>query len=78
MKYFCVGIKGSGMSTLANILSDLGIRFNSPFVNLWVKPKDFIKILSDFDKYMSAELVEIKEESINYPIGKLLDVTIYF
>ena len=24
MKYFCVGIKGSGMSTLAQILSDLG------------------------------------------------------
>ncbi len=24
MKYFCVGIKGSGMSTLASILSDLG------------------------------------------------------
>ena len=26
MKYFCVGIKGSGMSTLAQILSDLGNR----------------------------------------------------
>ena len=24
MKYFCVGIKGSGMSTLAQILKDLG------------------------------------------------------
>ena len=24
MKYYCIGIKGSGMSTLANILSDLG------------------------------------------------------
>ena len=24
MKYYCIGIKGSGMSTLANILYDLG------------------------------------------------------
>ena len=24
MKYYCIGIKGAGMSTLANILSDLG------------------------------------------------------
>ena len=24
MKYYCIGIKGSGMSTLAQILSDLG------------------------------------------------------
>ena len=24
MKYYCIGIKGSGMSTLANILHDLG------------------------------------------------------
>ena len=24
MKYYCIGIKGAGMSTLANILYDLG------------------------------------------------------
>ena len=24
MKYYCLGIKGAGMSTLANILHDLG------------------------------------------------------
>ena len=24
MKYYCIGIKGSGMSSLANILSDMG------------------------------------------------------
>ena len=24
MKYYCVGIKGAGMGTLANILKDLG------------------------------------------------------
>lgn len=25
------------------ILHDLGLRFNSPFINLWLKPGDFIK-----------------------------------
>ena len=62
----------------ALILHDLGVRFNSPFVNLWIKPRDFITLLKDFDRYMSMDLVEAKEDGITYPIGKLDDVTIYF
>ena len=62
----------------AFILHDLGVRFNSPFVNLWIKPKDYIKLLKHFDKYMTAELSETYEAGISYPIGKLDDVSIYF
>ena len=29
------------------LLHDLGMKFNSPFVNLWMKPDDFIKFLKD-------------------------------
>ena len=62
----------------ALILHDLGVRFNSPFVNLWIKPKDYIKLLKDFDRYMAADLSEVFEDGISYPIGKLDDATIYF
>lgn len=62
----------------ALILHDLNLRFNSPFVNLWIKPKDFIKLLKDFDTYMEANLEEVTEEGINYPIGRLIDISIYF
>ncbi len=60
------------------ILHDLGMRFNSPFVNLWMKPKDYLKMLSEFKHYMSEELVFVKEEGIDYPVGLLKDVRIYF
>ena len=60
------------------ILHDLDLRFNSPFVNLWIKPRDYIKLLDNLERYMDAELVETHEEGIDYPIGLLLDVSIYF
>ena len=60
------------------ILHDLGMRFNSPFVNLWMKPKDYIKMLGDLTMYMSEELTFVKEDGINYPVGLLRDVRIYF
>ena len=60
------------------ILHDLGMRFNSPFVNLWMKPKDYIKMLTDLKGYMAEELTFIKEDGIDYPIGLLRDVRVYF
>lgn len=60
------------------ILHDLGLKFNSPFINLWIKPKDFIKILSDFQNYMDTPLCFIKEDGIDYPVGMLKDTKIYF
>ena len=62
----------------AFILHDLGMRFNSPFVNLYILPKDYIKMLRDLKRYMSLELVEVKENGISFPIGELEDIRIYF
>ena len=39
------------------ILHDLGLRFNSPFVNLWIKPKDFIKICENPEYYLKLDLL---------------------
>ena len=60
------------------ILHDLGLRYHSPFVNLWMKPKDFIIICQNLREYMDCELEFIQEEGIGYPVGLLNDVRIYF
>ena len=56
----------------------MGLQFRSPFVNLWLKPKDFIKLLGELKHYMDMPLEFTKEEGIDYPIGLLDDVKIYF
>lgn len=65
------------------VCSDLGLRFNSPFVNLFILPKDYIKILSDLRLYMNSDLIFVKEYDenfgqIEYPTAYLLDAKIYF
>lgn len=62
----------------AFISHDLGLKFRSPFVNLWMKPKDFITLLSDLKHYMEIPLKFTLEEGIDYPIGILDDVKVYF
>lgn len=60
------------------ILHDLGMRFNSPFINLWLKPKDFIKFLQNIKHYLNCELTFVKEVGVDHPIGALDDIKIYF
>ena len=62
----------------AFILHDLGLRFNSPTVNLFLYPSDFVKYAQNLKYYSSLELEFIKKENIDYPVGKLGDIEIYF
>lgn len=55
----------------------LGIPFCSPFVGCWVEPFDFVKIMSCFERYVTSKLRFVKSK-YNYPVGRLLDVHIYF
>ena len=57
---------------------DLGLKFRSPFVNLWLYPGDYIKYLKDMDHYNSCSLSFTTEEGYDHPIGRLDDITIYF
>lgn len=61
---------------------DLNLQFHSPFVNLWLKPGDFIRYLKDIDYYRGCKLSFISEEGITYPVGILgeaeREVKIYF
>lgn len=60
------------------ILHDLGLRFNSPFVNLWIKPKDYIQMLTDIKSFMDKPLTFINEDGIEHPIGQIDNIKIYF
>lgn len=60
------------------ICHDLNMKFRSPFVNLWLKPKDYIKFLQNMEYYLNCELSFTNEEGIDYPIGVLDDIKIYF
>lgn len=60
------------------ILHDLGLPFNSPFVNLWLKPKDFIRFCARMDEYLALPLRFVPEEGVSYPVGQLGDVRLYF
>jgi len=63
----------------AIITHDLHLKFFSPTVNLFIYPKDYLSFVSNLDKYLSdeSELIQV-ESQCNYPIGKLIDIEIYF
>lgn len=58
------------------MLNDLGLRYNSPFVNLYLEASDFIKYLKSPQYYNSQNLNFIKTE--RYPVAFLADIKIYF
>lgn len=51
------------------IYHDLGLRFFSPTINLYMRSEDFLLFLENFDAFLNAPVVEITEESVNFPIG---------
>ncbi|MGY8915332.1 MAG: DUF1919 domain-containing protein [Flavobacteriales bacterium] len=61
----------------------LKLPYNTPFVGLFIYTPCYIKILKNFEHYMSLELGFIEESKYseyptNYPIGVLDDVEIHF
>ncbi len=61
----------------ALILHDLGLRFNSPFVNLYLEPTDFVRFLANSKHYCDQPLQFIKTEN-HYPVALLDDIKIHF
>lgn len=57
----------------------LGLKFNTPFINLWLTNEDFIKAVANWDKFIDHPIVEDKEADMGYPVGISLDgIRIYF
>lgn len=57
------------------IYHQLGKKFCSPFINLFVSIDEFIKFSSNPLDYLNGSLEEIKEKSVDYPVGKLVSST---
>ena len=48
--------------TMWGILHELGLRFDTPTVNLWFESEDYIKFLENMSDYLQYELVEIQTD----------------
>ena len=70
----------SSNCTGAIITHELQCPFNTPTVNLYIKPKDFIKFVSNLDGYAAKEFEDDPEMSkeCGYPVARLDDITVYF
>ena len=70
------------MNCVGGVVShQLGLRFNSPTVNLWFEPAVFVRFLNNLDYYLhDCKIKEDVETSkiAGYPVGMLDDIKIYF
>ena len=66
-----------------------GMRYYSPTIGLQFSQEDFVKLCENFERYMQEELKESENKmqanftklgggEINFPVGKLGDIIIYF
>lgn len=55
---------------------DMGLKFQSPTINLFFDAADFLKFVSDIHYYMQCHLIMYWGK--DYPIGELGDIKIYF
>lgn len=57
----------------------LGLKFRSPFINLFLTPEDFIKALENFDEFINTPLKEVKNSGEDYLVGEgAYDIKVYF
>lgn len=61
---------------------DLGLKFRSPTVNIYIRPCDFVKFCADLKAYLELEPVEVKADCVvsalpDYPVAMLGDITLY-
>lgn len=62
--------------TAGVIYHNLGLRFNTPTINMYIEPKDFIKLCQNLKHYMSCNMIEVPENS-EYPVALLDDIKLY-
>ena len=55
----------------AMVYHNLGQRFNSPTINLCFSQEDFYQFVLHLKDYLAAELVEIEDKTVTYPVGSL-------
>ena len=53
------------------IYHDMGLKFNSPTINLCFTIDDFIKLVNNLPEYMESDVYEVKNDISSFPIGKI-------
>ena len=77
-------LKVSNFSLVANncvagtFYEDLELTYLTPFVGLYILPKDFIKLCSDLEGYLSLPLLDISSDEFKFPVARLGDISIFF
>ncbi len=67
----------------AEFYKHLNLPYNTPFVGLYIMAEDYIKLLENFEHYLSLKLIftensKWSNEKYNFPIGILDDIEIHF
>lgn len=60
------------------MLHELGLRFNSPFVNLFIIPHDYIELISHPQYYFNQPLHFAEDPNVKYPVAYIDSVRIDF
>ena len=67
------------------IYHNLGLKFQSPTINLFIKGADYLEFVKYFRYYSNCDLMDISDPAFSYPVGKLIakdaehrDITIHF
>lgn len=47
----------------------LGLKFRSPFINLYMTPDDFMLAMENFDEFINTPIVEWNNKEYDYPVG---------
>ena len=48
----------------------LRLKFNSPFINLYMNNRDFLTALENFDEFLEGEIKEVKDSGKKFPVGE--------
>lgn len=53
------------------IYHNLGERFNSPTINLFINDGDFLALVENLSEYLGQPLTEARDTGVDYPVGEL-------
>ena len=64
--------------TGGTVYHDLHKRFDTPTINLYMNAGDFVKFCKNLKEYVEKPLIERMDKNMDFPVGTLEDITIYF
>lgn len=59
------------------IYHQLGLKFTSPTINLYMTPSDFIKFCKNLKYYLEFELISVDNTNYDYPLARLDDIILH-